>query len=206
LKDSKVYVRGDQDVTIEGNATVYAQKNLTAKVDGDMKTTVKGNYDLNVGKAFNLNVREGINVRGANIIMEANQDNIETYAAISNINYAVENYSIKSGLDTYINTNANLHILANEDGYITTSTGAINLNSKTTMNIESTADVDLKGANINLNTDGKGEADTSLEALDANKTIMAEPPEGGNVTPSATVTQEQFGVVALDDEADSGAQ
>ena len=100
LKDSKVYVRGDQDVTIEGNATVYAQKNLTAKVDGDMKTTVKGNYDLNVGKAFNLNVREGINVRGANIIMEANQDNIETYAAISNINYAVENYSIKSGLDT----------------------------------------------------------------------------------------------------------
>ena len=206
LKDSKVYVRGDQDVTVEGNATVYAQKNLTAKVDGDMKTTVKGNYDLNVGKVFNLNVREGINMRGSNIIMEASQDNIETYAAISNINYAAENYSIKSGLDTYINTNANLHVLANEDGYITTSTGAINLNSKTTMNIESTADVDVKGANINLNTDDKGDADTALEALDASKTIMAEPPEGGNVTPSATVTQEQFGVVALDDEADSGAQ
>lgn len=206
LKDSKVYVRGNEDVTVEGNATLYVQKNATMKVDGDLNATVKGDYNINVGKSFNLNVREGIKIRGASVLTEAFQDNIETYAAISNLNYATENYSIKSGLDTYINPNANLHILVNDDGYITTSTGGINLNSKTTMNMESTADVDVKGANINLNTDEKGDADIALEGLGVEKTDLAEPPEGGNVVPSDTLVQEDFGVVALDDEADSGVQ
>lgn len=204
LKDSKVFVRGDQDITVEGNGTFYVQKNATMKIEGDLNATVKGDYNLNVGKTFNLNVRESIKIRGSNVLMEASTDNIETYAAVNNINYAAENYSIKSGLGAFINvTGGDLHLLAEENGYITTTSGALNLNSKTTMNVQSTADVDLKGANINLNTDGKGEADTALEALENEPTKLAEPPEGGNVVPAPTVEHESYGSTGLDDRGET---
>lgn len=71
------------------------------------------------------------------------------------------------------------------------------------MNVQSTADVDLKGANINLNTDGKGEADTALEALENEPTKLAEPPEGGNVVPAPTVEHESYGSTGLDDRGET---
>ena len=220
LKDSKVFVKGDQDVTVEGNATVYTQKNATLRVDGDMNATVKGDYNLNIGKSFNVNVREGIKVRGTNIMLEAFQDNIETYAEVSNINYAKDNYSIKSGVDININSGADMHILstkaiygqaktdlhlyANASGYITTGSG-MNLKAGSTTNIESASDVDVKGTNINLNTSGKGVATSATaasEAPDADTTDLKEPPESGNVVPAKVVSHDEYGIVALDDEAE----
>tara|TARA_Y100000389_G_C17471232_1_gene531229 strand:- start:8117 stop:9469 length:1353 start_codon:yes stop_codon:yes gene_type:complete len=225
LKDSKVYVRGNQDVTVEGNATLYVQKNATMKIDGDLDATVKGDYNINVGKSFNLNVREGIKVRGANVLTEAMEDNIETYAAVSNINYATEFYSMKSGKDLFIESAENINILstkaiygkattdlslvADEDGFITIGGGG-HIKAENTLNIQSSgSDVDVKGTKINLNTDGKGVAETGEDAtaaFDAAQTELKEPPEGGNVVPSDTLSQEDYGIIALDDTADIGAQ
>jgi len=42
LKDKKIFIKGDSDVTIEGTSRIYVKGNVVQEVEGDLVTTVKG--------------------------------------------------------------------------------------------------------------------------------------------------------------------
>lgn len=76
-----VYVGGRCDVTIQGDAYVRVGGSKIEEVMGDMKTVVHGNYELNVGGYANFNVSDEYQMRGARVVMEANVEDVNIFAA-----------------------------------------------------------------------------------------------------------------------------
>src|SRR6056300_1394133 len=117
-QNKNIYVRGNYNLTTKGASNVYVQGNANMKVDGNYVTDVHGDYTLNVSGKYVLNTLEGLNFRAANLLFEAQSENIEIISANEIINKAKANFSIKSELDTYINAKANIWQKADEDVYI----------------------------------------------------------------------------------------
>jgi GH24 family phage-related lysozyme (muramidase) len=151
-----IYVRGNYDLTVRGASNVYVQGNAHMKVDGNYTTDVHGDYTLNVSGKYILNTLEGLNFRAANLLFEAQSENIEIISANEIINKAAANYSIKSGLDTYINSGTSIHALSGESIFLNSTTN-MHLNSGENVYSVAAAEIHVK-ANGNLYVESAAES------------------------------------------------
>lgn len=148
-QSKRIYVRGNYDLTVRGASNVYVQGNAHMKVDGNYVTDVHGDYTLNVSGKYVLNTLEGLNFRAANLLFESQAENIEMISANEIINKASANYSIKSGLDTYINSGTSIHALAGEAIFLN-STDNMHINSGDNLYTMAASDVHVKASGGNL--------------------------------------------------------
>lgn len=148
-QSKNIYVRGNYNLTVRGASNVYVQGNAHMKVDGNYTTDVHGDYTLNVSGKYLLNTLEGLNFRAANLLFEAQSENVEIISANEIINKAAANYSIKSGLDTYINSGTSIHALAGEAMFLN-STDNMHINSGDNMFAMAAADINIKASGGNL--------------------------------------------------------
>lgn len=79
-KQQHVYVGGPSMVTINSDAYVYVKGNKTEEIEGDYNMIVHGNAQFGVGQQFFINAGNQVQVRGADIMLDANVGTMELYA------------------------------------------------------------------------------------------------------------------------------
>ena len=72
LENENVYVGGKSVVHIHGDSHVYVHGNKTEEVNGDYRLLVHGNAEFGVGGQMNLNASDQVQMRGADVKIEAN--------------------------------------------------------------------------------------------------------------------------------------
>lgn len=75
-----VYVGGPSIVTIDGHAHVYVRGNKTEEIEGNLEQIVHGHYHLGVGGQATINASEEVQVRGADVAIDANVGTLSIFA------------------------------------------------------------------------------------------------------------------------------
>ena len=129
-----VYVGGMSTVTINGNSHVYVKGNKTEEIEGDYQQIVHGNHMLSVGGQMNFNGGEQVQLRAADVKIQANVGTLSIHAAkelqteagigwygkapffwmesASNMNIRANNINMLGVSDVNIRANANMNIQA----------------------------------------------------------------------------------------------
>lgn len=79
-KQQHVYVGGPSVVTINNDAYVYVKGNKTEEIEGDYNMIIHGNAQFGVGQQFFVNAGNQIQMRGADIMLDANVGTMELFA------------------------------------------------------------------------------------------------------------------------------
>jgi muramidase (phage lysozyme) len=136
-----VVVGGMSTVTILGNSYVYVKGDKIEEIEGDLQTQVHGNHLLSVGGQSTINAAEQVQIRGADVKVDAN----------------VGTLSIKSAKETNISTGLTGGGLPPKYGALSIkaekiqvdATDKLHLRGNTQVNIQSIAEMNLSAININ---------------------------------------------------------
>ena len=79
-KQQHVYVGGPSMVTINSDAYVYVKGNKTEEIEGDYNMIVRGNAQFGVGGSFFVNASDNLQMRAADVMLDANVSTLELYA------------------------------------------------------------------------------------------------------------------------------
>ena len=98
---------GHSVVTVNGNAHVYVKGNKTEEIEGDYKLLVHGHTEIASGASLNINGSDQVNVRGAEVKVEANSGIMTLFAkkeiqfeARNQLNFVAKNIKA-TALNTY---------------------------------------------------------------------------------------------------------
>jgi len=130
-----VYVGGMSTVTINGNSYVYVKGNKIEEIEGDLQTLVHGNHMLSVGGQSTINAGEQVQVRGADVKLEAN----------------VGTFSFKSGKEIQIQSGEGIYFKS-EKVYIE-GTDELHMKGNSTF-LKGTSSIDIFGEAINMQSTG----------------------------------------------------
>lgn len=136
-----VVVGGMSTVTILGNSYVYVKGNKIEEIEGDLQTQVHGNHLLSVGGQSTINASEQVQIRGADVKVDAN----------------VGTLSIKSAKETNISTGLTGGGLPPKYGALSIkaekiqvdATDKLHLRGNTQVNIQAIAEMNLSALMIN---------------------------------------------------------
>jgi muramidase (phage lysozyme) len=162
-----VYVGGMSTVTILGNSYVYVRGNKIEEIEGDYQQIVHGNHMLSVGGQMNFNASEQVQMRAADVKIQANVGTLSIHAAkelqteagigwyakaprmwienSANLNIRSNNINVFGITDVNIRANSNMNIHA---------VGEMNIKAEDLF-ITGTADANLSGAKLQLEASGK---------------------------------------------------
>lgn len=126
-----VAVGGTSSVTINGNSYVYVKGNKIEEVEGDYQQLIHGNHLLSVGGQANINASEQLQMRAADVKMEANVGTMAIKSA--------KELQTQSGQGTYFKS-AKIWIQA---------TDALSIKSNTAL-FEGTESIDIFGDKVNI--------------------------------------------------------
>ncbi|MDB9980535.1 hypothetical protein OAD61_00335, partial [bacterium] len=145
-----VIVGGMSTVTILGNSYVTVKGNKIEEIEGDLQTLVHGEYHLSVGGQSTINAGEQVQIRGADVKIEAN---VGTMAIKAGKELQIESSlgtSFKSG-KIWLQATDTLNIKGNET-YVE-GTSSIDIFGEA-ISIQSTGDFNLKGGVLYVGSDG----------------------------------------------------
>ena len=173
-----VYVGGMSTVTILGNSYVYVRGNKIEEIEGDYQQIVHGNHMLSVGGQMNFNASEQVQMRAADVKIQANVGTLSIHAAkelqteagigwyakaprmwienSANLNIRSNNINIFGITDVNIRANSNMNIHA---------VGEMNIKAEDLF-ITGTADANLSGAKLQLEAGGKLSIMAATVAID----------------------------------------
>jgi len=80
-KQQHVYVGGPSMVTINNDSYVYVKGNKVEEIEGDYRMIVHGNASFGIGQQMFVNAGNQIQMRGADVMVEANKGALELFAA-----------------------------------------------------------------------------------------------------------------------------
>lgn len=142
-----VYVGGSSIVTIMGNSHVYVRGNKTEEIEGDYQQIIHGNHMLSVGGQMNFNASEQVQMRAADVKIQANVGTMSIHAE--------KELQTEAGIGWYakaprmwIENSANLNIKSNNINM--TSITEMNLRSNDTIHIQSTGRADILGEDVRI--------------------------------------------------------
>lgn len=137
-----VVVGGTSTVTILGNSYVYVKGNKIEEIEGDLQTKVHGNHMLSVGGQSTINASEQVQIRAADIRVEANVGTISVNAA-KELNISAGSLVGESIVPKY----GAISIKAEK--IIVDATDKLHLRGNTQVNIQSVAEMNLSAITIN---------------------------------------------------------
>lgn len=173
-----VYVGGRCDVTIQGDAYVRVGGSKIEEVMGDMKTVVHGNYELNVGGYGNFNVSDEYQMRGARVVMEANVEDVNIFAA--------KNFAAAGGKGAYLASPDVVGIGGGSSFSVKSPTVSVQGGESTSISgnavkIGAAGKVSIKGSVVAIDdviqlSNGESDGpDEAIEAVVASGAMMVEP-------------------------------
>lgn len=131
-----VVVGGMSSVTILGNSYVYVEGNKVEEIQGDLQTLVHGNHMLSVGGQSTINAGDQVQVRGADVNIQAN-------VGTMSINAAKELNMSSGGLPGYG------QMSIKSEKIIIDATDKLHLRGNTQVNIQSVAEMNISAISIN---------------------------------------------------------
>ena len=137
-RNQHVSVSGMSTVTIMGNSYVYVEGNKIEEINGDLQQLVHGNHLLSVGGQSTMQAGNQVQIRGADVKMEAN----------------VGTMSIKAGKE--LQTEAGIGWYAKAPFIWSEATTNMNIKANN-MNLFATTEMNIKSADLNII--GTGTAD-----------------------------------------------
>ena len=135
-----VVVSGSSTVTINGNSYVYVKGNKIEEIEGDLQTKVHGNHLLSVGGQSTINASEQVQVRAADIRIEANVGTMSIKAA-KEMNISA------GGFSGIVPKYGAISIKAEK--IMVDATDKLHLRGNTQVNIQSVAEMNLSALTIN---------------------------------------------------------
>jgi len=149
-----VHVGGVSNVVIEGDAFVRVNGNKTEEIMGNYTQLIHGHHIMSVGGETNINTAQVVNIRGANVRMQANAGDMALHAT-QNIKFeADETLSSKSKIiwqhgtdNVYVDTN--IFSLKSAEGSIIKSLGYLDIDSTEDIDIISAGNINMKATRIN---------------------------------------------------------
>jgi hypothetical protein len=150
-----VYVGGPSIVTIMGNSHVYVRGNKTEEIEGDLETIVHGNHILAVGGQMNFNASEQVQMRAADVKIQANVGTLSIHAA--------KELQTEAGIGWYgkaprfwMESSANMNIRANNINVFGITD--VNIRANSDMNIHALGEMNIKADELYI----LGESDANL--------------------------------------------
>jgi len=137
-RNQHVVVGGMSTVTINGNSYVYVKGNKIEEIEGDLQTLVHGNHLLSVGGQSTINASEQVQVRGADVKVEANVGTMSVKAG--------KEINVSSGLTGGLNYGA---ISIKSEKILVDATDKLHLRGNTQVNIQAIAEMNLSALAIN---------------------------------------------------------
>jgi len=135
-----VVVSGSSTVTINGNSYVYVKGNKIEEIEGDLQTKVHGNHLLSVGGQSTINASEQVQVRAADIRIEAN-------VGTMSVNAAKELNISAGGFEGIVPKYGAISVKAEK--IMVDATDKLHLRGNTQVNIQSVAEMNLSAITIN---------------------------------------------------------
>lgn len=135
-----VVVGGTSTVTILGNSYVYVKGNKIEEIEGDLQTKVHGNHLLSVGGQSTINASEQVQIRAADIRVEANVGTMSVKAA-KELNISA------GGFGGIVPKYGAISIKAEK--IMVDATDKLHLRGNTQVNIQSVAEMNLSASTIN---------------------------------------------------------
>ena len=135
-----VVVGGSSTVTINGNSYVYVKGNKIEEIEGDLQTKVHGNHLLSVGGQSTINGSEQVQIRAADIRIEAN-------VGTMSINAAKELNISSGGLTGIVPKYGAISIKAEK--IMVDATDKLHLRGNTQVNVQSLFEMNLSAITIN---------------------------------------------------------
>ena len=157
-----VIVGGMSTVTIMGNSYVYVKGNKIEEIEGDLSTIVHGEHHLAVGGQSTINAGEQVQIRGADVRMQANVGTLSIKAG--------KELQLDAGIGTYMKSKR-LWVQSTDRmdikalNMFTTVEEELNIFAPTTK-IFAETQMDLKSAVLNATADGKLSLRASTVAID----------------------------------------
>ena len=149
-RNQHVSVSGTSTVTIMGNSYVYVQGNKIEEINGDLQQLVHGNHLLSVGGQSTLQAGNQVQIRGADVKMEANVGTMSIRAE--------KELQTEAGIGWYAKApfiwseaTSNMNVKANNMNLF--STTEMNIKSAD-LNIIGTGTTDMRGGVLTLGSDG----------------------------------------------------
>ena len=149
-RNQHVSVGGMSTVTIMGNSYVYVKGNKIEEIEGDLQQLVHGNHLLSVGQQSTIQAGNQVQIRGADVKMEANIGTMSIRAEKELQTEAGVGWYAKAPF-VWAEATQNMNVKANN----------MNLFAKTAMNIKSadlgiigTDTTDIRGGVLTLGSDG----------------------------------------------------
>ena len=150
-RNQHVSVSGMSTVTIMGNSYVYVEGNKIEEINGDLQQLVHGNYLLSVGQQATMQAGNQVQIRGADVKMEANVGTMSIKAK--------KELQTEAGIGWYAKApfiwseaTKNMNIKANNMNLFATT--EMNIKSAD-LNIIGTGTTDIRGGVLTLGSDGE---------------------------------------------------
>jgi hypothetical protein len=150
-RNQHVSVSGMSTVTIMGNSYVYVEGNKIEEINGDLQQLVHGNYLLSVGQQATMQAGNQVQIRGADVKMEANVGTMSIKAE--------KELQTEAGIGWYAKApfiwseaTTNMNIKANNMNLFATT--EMNIKSAD-LNIIGTGTTDIRGGVLTLGSDGE---------------------------------------------------
>lgn len=150
-----IYVAGTSTVTIMGNSHVYVRGNKTEEIEGDYQQIVRGNHMLSVGGQMNFNASEQIQMRAADVKIQANVGTMSIHAAKELQTEAGVSWFAKAPR-MWIENSANLNIRSNNVNMFGVTD--VNIRANSNMNIHALGEMNIKADELFI----LGESDANL--------------------------------------------
>lgn len=227
-RNQHVSVSGMSSVTVMGNSYVYVKGNKIEEINGDLQQLVHGNHLLSVGGQSTMQAGNQVQIRGADVKMEANVGTMSIRAEKELQTEAGVGWYAKAPF-VWAEATQNMNVKANNMNLF----GTTEMNIKSAdLNIIGTGTTDVRGGVLTLGSDGKlsirgstvyvddivrmaeGEADTAhadgdIATAEASKgATSVEAPEpvtlSTDVAPTDLPSASGEGIASQDDGSDGG--
>lgn len=226
--NSTVYVKGNCDMKVDGDYTTNVHGDYTLNVAGKFATNIAEGIKFRASNVQLEAIAENVEIKSAIDIINECASNYSIKSGLDTYVNSGANMHILSGDNLYQTAATTMHLKASggdlfveSSANLQTKTGTnINLTSGASTNINSGSNINAQsagvfavdGSQVHLNTPGfgsaesAGEAEASLEALEAAATELSEPPTRKTVTPKSSIPTQDFGYSAVDDVADQSSE
>lgn len=158
VKDKKLFVKGDMDVTVQGTSRIYVKGNAIQEVEGDLVTTVKGDHVTHVEGNHILEVKgdQSYIVEGARGTRIGGKDHETIGGDQLHILQGKKDTQVSGDTSETVNGSATKTVIKDcnvigIDGYTVASGKKIALGAGTDVVVGASANVDIKGSRIDLN-------------------------------------------------------
>lgn len=218
-----VYVGGPSMVTINNDAYVYVAGNKTEEIEGDYNMIVRGNAQFGVGGSFFVNASDQLQMRGADVMLDANVSTMELFAK--------KELNIRSDIDINVSSKkmftqqSQVHSMKSggvirfesDGGLFQEAKGDVGMNFKgtDTIRFQSDADISMKAGDNIFADPGSGIIDLAngasenvdpaeaTDAVVASQTQMPEPPaKSTSIVSGKIASMNGINALATDDDAD----